>query len=76
MYVISSGKEEGGRVRLAKPGVGPTLIVSTWKDGTGGRPDIEAILGSTVILVSKHKEIKRREDRRNREERKGGRGAN
>ena len=36
--------------------MGATLVVSTWEDGTGGRPDIEATLGSTVIFVSKYKE--------------------
>lgn len=41
--------------------MGATLVVSTWEDGTGGRPDIEATLGSTVIFVSKYKEEKGRQ---------------
>lgn len=61
-----TGKEERERDRLAKPGVGLTLVVSTWKGDTGGLPGIKAILGSTVTLVSKYKENKKEEGREGR----------
>lgn len=67
----------GKRDRLAEPGMGLILVVSTGKDGTGGPPGIKAILGSTVILVTKYKENMRRKERRSRKERvERGRGAN